>query len=315
MNIAVDQATRIQRIAEKVRSLASEEVPSPIEDIDDGPLGEIEREVNRAILALDNRLQERLLFSVGPVVVFRWRNTEGWPVEYVSPNVADLTGFSAAEYLSSAQIYAAHIPKEDLPRVMNEVQTFSASGVDWFVHEPYRLLRRDGRTIWVSDYSVIRRNAEGEITHYFGYIFDITERVEQSQKLVQNERTIQSLASPVLRVWEGILAVPLFGAVDEARAASMTNRLLEEISHGSISYCILDLTGMDAVDAATMEYLVRMVRAVSLLGSTCLLSGISPEVAKMIVELELDVSNVATFGTLSAALRSALGKMTRPRAR
>lgn len=311
MSISIDQAARLHRLEETLRRIASEDLPNPIEDIEDGPFGELERQVNRAIAALDHRLQERLLFSIGPVVVFRWRNTEGWPVEYVSPNVEDLTGFNAEEYLSSAQIYAAHIPKEDLPRVMDEVQTNSASGVNWFVHEPYRLVRKDGKTLWVSDYSVVRRDAQGQITHYFGYIFDITDRIEQAQRLVQKEQTIQKLVSPVLRVWDGVLAVPLFGAVDQAFASDMMTRLLQEISRSSASYCILDLTGLDSVDALTIEYLVQMVRAVELLGSTCLLSGISPSVATMIVELRLDISSVSTFGTLRSALEHALARRAR----
>lgn len=306
MALTVDQEMRMQRIAGALKLLALEELPERLDEIGDDSLGEIERQLNGVIQMQDNRLQERLLFSSGPVVVFRWRNVEGWPVEYVSPNVVDLTGFTAEQYLSSAQIYAMHIPKEDLPRVMNEVQTYSASGQNWFVHQPYRLVRKDGRCIWVSDYSVIRRDSQGEITHYFGYIFDITNRIEQEQKLQQTVKVIKKLVSPVLHVWDGVLAVPLSGVFDQTFAAEMTTRLLSEISRSSAMYSILDLTGLDSIDATTMGHLVQVVRAVGLLGSTCLLSGISPEVAKIVVELGLDVSNVPAFGTLRAALEYAL---------
>lgn len=307
----LEQAARIQRIAEALALIAKEEVPALLEDIDEGPLGEVERQVNHAILDLDSRLQERLLFSIGPCVVFRWKNTAGWPVEYVSANVVDLTGYPDKDFASQTLAYASLIFPDDLPRVTEEVSSYTASGVDWFEHAPYRIRRRDGKTVWVSDYSVIRRDQAHNATHYFGYIFDITDRVEQSQRLNKTEEAIRQLASPVLRVWDGIVAVPLFGVVDEERATDMTNRLLEEISTNAISYSIIDLTGLGAVDEATMEHLVRMVRAVELLGSTCLLSGISPDVAKIIVELGLDVSRVATFSTLSAALGHALGKMGR----
>lgn len=306
-----DFVARIQRIAEALAAIADEKTPEVIEEFGDDALSQVERQVNHAIRALDHRLQERVLFSIGPCIVFRWRNTAGWPVEYVSPNVADLTGYPVEDFASQTLAYASLVFPDDLKRVTEEVGSYSASGVDWFEHEPYRIRRRDGKTVWISDYSVIRRNPDGEITHYFGYIFDITERVEQAQKLTQTEQAMKQLASPVLRVWEGVVAVPLFGVVDERRATDMTNRLLEEVSTHAISYSILDLTGLDSVDEPTMTHLVNMVRAVSLLGSTCLLSGISPTVARVIVELGLDVSAVATFSTLSAALGHALGKMGR----
>jgi PAS domain S-box-containing protein len=227
----MDQAGRIHRITEALRRLTNEEMADLIEDVDEGPLGDVEREINHAIATLDSRLQERLLFSVGPVVVFRWRNTEGWPVEYVSPNVFDLTGYPAEEYLSRTQIYAAHIPAEDLPRVMNEVQTYSASGRDWFWHEPYRLTRSDGRTVWVADYSVIRRDHGGEITHYFGYIFDITDRVAQSQKL---ERLYAELAASNERLERQVQARTreLNTAKEAADAASQAkSEFLSSMSH------------------------------------------------------------------------------------
>lgn len=179
----VTDAERIYRIAAVLKRLVDEEQLERLVVVDDGPLGQLEQEVNRTIDSLDARLQERLLFSIGPVVLFRWRNSEGWPVEYVSANVFELTGYSAEVFLARQQVYSDLIVKDDLPRVFEEVQRFSATGVHWFMHEPYRLVRADGQTIWVSDYSVVRRDSAGVITHYFGYLFDITERIEEIGRL------------------------------------------------------------------------------------------------------------------------------------
>lgn len=297
---------RLRKIVAVLKRLVDEELSEPLVVADDGPIGELEREVNRTIEALDARLQERLLFSIGPVVVFRWRNSEGWPVEYVSTNVSELTGHSAEAFMERKQIYSDLIIKADLPRVFEEVQRYSAAGVNWFVHEPYRLLRADGQTIWVSDYSVVRRDSTGAITHYFGYLFDITERIEELNRLEYNEQIIRQLKTPVLRVWDGILAMPVLGAVDEERAAQMTETLLTEVSSGAIRVAVLDLTGLNDVDGATMEYLVRMVRAVQLLGCKCAVSGISPAVARVIVGLGIDITTLSTFATLQSALEYAL---------
>lgn len=297
---------RIQRITAVLKRLVNEELPERLDVVADGPVGELEQEVNRTIEALDARLQERLLFSIGPVVVFRWRNSEGWPVEYVSTNVGDLTGFSAEAFMSRRQIYSDLIVKDDLPRVFDEVQRYSAAGTQWFAHEPYRLIRADGQTVWVSDYSVIRRDAAGVITHYFGYLFDITDRIAELHRLEKSENMIRQLKTPVLRVWDGILAMPVLGAVDEERAAQMTETLLAEVSGQTVRVAVLDLTGLEEVDGGTMEHLVRMVRAVQLLGCKCVVSGISPAVARVIVDLGIDIAMLSTFATLQSALAYAL---------
>jgi PAS domain S-box-containing protein len=297
---------RIRRITAVLRRLRNDELPDRLPIEADDALGELEREANHTIEAHDARFQERLLFSVGPVVLFRWRNSDGWPVEYVSDNVIDLTGHSGDDFMSRKQIYSDLIAKEDLPRVFEEVQRFSAAGNPWFVHEPYRLVRPDGRTVWVSDYSVIRRDASGAITHYFGYLFDITERIEELKRLEKSESIIRQLKTPVLQVWDGILAMPVLGAVDEERAAQMTESLLSEVSGQSVRVAVLDLTGLEEVNGATMEHLVRMVRAVQLLGCKCVVSGISPAVARVIVELGIDTGALSTFATLQSALGYAL---------
>ncbi|MDI1444560.1 PAS domain-containing protein [Polyangium sp. 6x1] len=303
----MDHAARMRRIVDTLSRLVDEEIPPLLDVVEDGPLGDIEREVNRAVTSLGARLEERLLFSVGPVVVFRWRAEPGWPVEYVSPNVLDLTGYPAEEFLSFTRTYNDLILPEDLPRITEELRTFEASRAEWFTQSPYRITKRDGRMIWISDTAVIHRDPwTREITHYFGYIVDSTAHIEQSVRLQQNERALRKLASPLLHVWDGILAMPVIGALDEARAAHMTETLLQAITRGGIQVSVIDLTGLDDVDAATLEHILRMVRAAELLGSRCLVSGISPRVAAAIVSLGMDVTKLRTFATLSAALGHAL---------
>jgi rsbT co-antagonist protein RsbR len=302
----MEQSERMQQIAARLHAMASGDAPPPIATIGEDDLGEVERALNRAIASLDGLLEERLLFSVGPVVVFRWRATEGWPVEYVSPNVADLTGYPLSDILSGARPYASLIHPDDLAHVTDEVSTNSARGAAWFVHDAYRLQRSDGQCIWVSDYTVIRRDATGAITHYFGYIADITESMEQARALARSEEVLRQVSTPILQVWDGVLAMPVLGAVDAPRAAQMMDTLLGEVARGSSTVAILDLTGLEDIDSATMDHLMCMVRAVSLLGCTCLLSGISPGVARLIVNLGIPAADLRTFGTLRGALAHAL---------
>lgn len=301
-----DVESRIQQLVRRVRSIADAGLPESIGAPGDDALGELEREVNRLIRASDARLQERLLFAVGPVVVFRWQNREGWPIEYVSPNVASLTGYPFEDFASGRRAYASLVHKDDLPRVFEEVTSNSKSGSTWFVHQPYRILHADGRALWIADYTVILRDAHGEITHFFGYIMDITDQVEQLSRLRAQEQVIERISSPILQVGRGVLAVPVLGGLYGDRAARVTEDLLSAISRTGARTAILDLTGLLEIDTATVQSLLRTSRAVSLLGCRCVLSGISPMVATLIVQLGLEAQSLTTVATLQDALELAL---------
>jgi len=137
--------------------------------------------------------QERNMFMAGPVVVFKWRNTEGWPVDYVSPNVKEVFDFSVKEFISGDFFYAYLILPEDTERVATEVAFYSKNGVKNFIHQPYRIVRKDGQIIWVDDFTSILRNENGDITHYLGYIVDITEHKHAEEELIKaKERAEES---------------------------------------------------------------------------------------------------------------------------
>ncbi|MEM7203106.1 MAG: response regulator [Planctomycetota bacterium] len=121
--------------------------------------------------------EERQIFVSGPCVVFKWRNAEGWPVEYASPNAAEVFGYEPAQFVSGEIVYAELIAADDLPRVATEVREASEGGRARFEHRPYRVVRRDGEQIWLHDCTTILRNARGDITHYLGYVIDVSARI------------------------------------------------------------------------------------------------------------------------------------------
>lgn len=142
-----------------------------VEDITQRKLAE--KEIARSAKVIE---QERNMFVNGPVVVFKWQNRPGWPVEYVSPNVFDIFGYTVEEVVSGRIPFADIIPEEDIGTVLDEVNAYSERGVESFSHQPYRVIRKDGMAIWVADYTTIIRDNTGRITHYLGYVIDITER-------------------------------------------------------------------------------------------------------------------------------------------
>ena len=149
-----------------------------------------ERDLEQANNVLN---QERNMFLDGPVVVFKWRNEDGWPVDYVSSNVKDVLGYSVEDFTSGKTSYVEIIYEKDMEQVSNEVTRFSKSSTERFEHEPYQLSKKDGEVIWVRDFTTILRDASGEITHYLGYLIDITTQCVSEEALRERESSLRQI--------------------------------------------------------------------------------------------------------------------------
>ncbi|KYF62254.1 PAS domain S-box protein [Sorangium cellulosum] len=134
------------------------------------------------------------------------------------------------------------------------------------------------------------------------------ERERAEVLLRQQQETMLAMSTPIIQAWEGVLVLPVIGAVETARASQIMERLLPEIVRTQARFAILDLTGVSAVDAATVSHLLAVVRAASLLGSQCLVSGISPAIARTMTEIGSAEGAFLTFGLLQNALRHALSR-------
>jgi PAS domain S-box-containing protein len=132
------------------------------------------------------------------------------------------------------------------------------------------------------------------------------ERERTASVLRQQQEAIRALSTPIIQAWEGVLVLPIIGALDRARATDVMEKLLGEIVRTQAHFAVLDLTGVEDVDTPTVDHLFQVARAASLLGSRCLVSGISPGVAQAIVTLGSDARTLETFGALEDALRHAL---------
>jgi anti-anti-sigma factor len=197
---------------------------------------------------------------------------------------------------------AAHVHPEDRDDTL--LHLIGAAGDEGF---DFRMIAADGRTVWLHNVVSARRSDGPDALG--GFLFDVTERKEaeatlkEKLRIIETQQTaIQKLSTPIIEVWEGVLTIPVLGVVDEARAQQMMSVVLEAVSRSSCQYMIIDLTGVDTVDTNTADYLMRIVRAVQLLGAQSIVVGIRPEVAQTIVAMGVDLSSIVTLSNLRGAL-------------
>ncbi len=136
--------------------------------------------------------QERQLFITGPTVVIKWRLGQGWPVEYVSPNIKELLGYTKEELEAGEVMISDLIHADDLLQVKAEINAHSKALKDSFEQE-FRLRHKDGQYLWLYDLTNIIRDDDGEITHFHGYILDISERKQTLERLAKNELKYRSV--------------------------------------------------------------------------------------------------------------------------
>lgn len=116
---------------------------------------------------------------------------------------------------------------------------------------------------------------------------------------------ITEISTPVIRVWDGILALPIIGTLDSSRTQVVMENLLQEIVESGSTIAILDISGVPAVDSLVAQHLIKTVAATRLMGAECIISGIRPEIAQTVVHLGIDLSNIVTKSSLASALRYA----------
>jgi rsbT co-antagonist protein RsbR len=135
-----------------------------------------------------------------------------------------------------------------------------------------------------------------------------TEAFQKSREevILRQQKELLELSTPVVRLWENILALPLIGTLDSARTQVVMQNLLEAIVQTRSDYAIIDITGVPVVDTLVAQHLLKTVAAARLMGADCLISGIRPQIAQTIIHLGVDLSDVTTKATLADAFDLAL---------
>jgi len=125
----------------------------------------------------------------------------------------------------------------------------------------------------------------------------------REEVILRQTDEIAEISTPVIRVWDGILALPIIGTLDSARTQVVMENLLQEIVETSSSIAILDISGVPAVDSLVAQHIIKTVSATRLMGAECIISGIRPEIAQTVVHLGIDLSTIITKASLASALK------------
>src|SRR5688572_4794842 len=136
-----------------------------------------------------------------------------------------------------------------------------------------------------------------------------TTQDQRTEMVRSQQETIEELETPVIEVWDGILALPIIGTVDTVRAQSMTERLLQKIVDTKSEIVLLDITGVPVVDTAVSRHLLETVAGARLLGAEVLLVGLTSRTAMTLVHLGLDLSGVTTRTTMAKGLELAFARL------
>ncbi len=259
-----------------------------------------------------------------------------WEGRYVLVNqaYADIHAMTVAEVLRHSQL-EVHQSEESTGYLRTDQEVLRTGKT---IVQRESITRKNGeiRVLETTKRPVVRRSGEVQV---LGFAMDITDRkraedardeaeretmaaavatqreaTEKAQLASELDRQlavirlqhqqILELSAPILEIGAGVIAVPLVGALDDARTAALTERLLLTITERHVLHVILDLTGIEVVDTSTADRLIMIVKAIRLLGGRAVITGIRPAVARTMVTLDASLSGLSTQRTLRDALQA-----------
>jgi rsbT co-antagonist protein RsbR len=134
--------------------------------------------------------------------------------------------------------------------------------------------------------------------------------IKGREEVIQRQTDeISEISTPVIRIWDKILALPIIGTLDSSRTQIVMESLLQEIVESESEIAILDISGVPTVDSQVARHLIKTVNATRLMGAECIISGIRPEIAQTMVHLGIDLSGIVTKSTLAGALQFSFHKL------
>nr|WP_202455642.1 STAS domain-containing protein [Streptomyces sp. SID8367] len=145
-------------------------------------------------------------------------------------------------------------------------------------------------------------------------LFTVEEHARTREEIISSQaEQLLELSTPVVKLWEGVVGVPLVGTLDSARTQVVMEKLLQALVDSNSTQAIIDITGVPTVDTQVAQHLLKTVVAARMMGATCTISGVRPQIAQTLVALGVEFGDIPTKATLADALRLALADADRQR--
>jgi len=148
-----------------------------------------------------------------------------------------------------------------------------------------------------------------EVLDHLGLLTTEIYQRSREQVIARQQQEMLELSTPVVELWEGVLALPLIGTLDSARTQVVMESLLQKIVETGAGIAVIDITGVPTVDTLVAQHLLKTVAAARLMGAECIISGIRPQIAQTIVHLGVELNDVITKATLADAFSIALDRL------
>jgi rsbT co-antagonist protein RsbR len=222
---------------------------------------------------------------------------------FMSDNITAQLGYSPSDVMGPGSVWVSSIHPDEAPLFFEAFPGLLKDGEQAL---KYRFRHKDGTYRWLQDERKLVRDAAGKPVEILGAWRDITAWVH-AQDLIQSQASaLTELSTPLIPISDHIVVMPLIGKMDSRRVEQVLETLLDGVATRRARVAILDITGVSVVDEHVANALLQAAKAVRLLGAEVVLTGIRPDVARILVGLDLDMSNLVTKGTLQAGIAHAM---------
>jgi len=251
-----------------------------------------------------------------PVMLYRFvLNPDGTTaLPYVSRGVEEIYGVTVAQVISNEHNLTAFVHPDHKDSLAASIAQSAQTLTPWYWEGP--IVRLDGQVRWIRGTS--RPRMIGAQVVWDGVVMDITESMrlreaereaaEQQAIIREQSQMLAELSTPLIPISDGVLVMPLIGAISDRRAQQVMETLLEGIVHYQAETVLLDITGVKMVDTSVANALIQVARAVNLIGAHLVLTGIQPRIAQTLVQLGVSLGDIITYSTLQAGIASILAK-------
>jgi len=244
---------------------------------------------------------EQLVNSIADFEVIRF-DCDGL-VRSWNPGAQKLTGYASEEVIGHhiSMFYTEDDARSDLLD-----REMASADRDGSVEAEGWRIRKDGTRYWANIVLSPIRDDHHNVAGYVKVARDLTERREQDQLVQQQRDEILELSTPVIQVWDKVLILPLIGTLNSARAARLTESLLQRIAADQAEVVILDISGVPGIDSGVAQHLLETAEAARLMGTASILSGVRPDTAQSMVHLGIELGDLHSRASLKDALQLAL---------